>query len=162
MTTQIASRAILFAALLVGASGFGQQPANPWPEAAVLEPAALASTLESPSAKPPTILCVAFPVLYHGRHIQNAIFAGPTSKPEGMEALKKAVANFAKDSDLVLYCGCCPMEKCPNIRPAYRALKDMGFTNVRVLNIPTNMPTDWYAKNYPSEPGKDAPADSKR
>jgi hypothetical protein len=45
------------------------------------------------------------------------------------------------------------MEKCPNIRPAYRALKELGFTRVRVLNIPTNMHTDWYTKNYPSETG---------
>jgi hypothetical protein len=32
----------------------------------------------------------------------------------------------------------------------------MGFTRVRVLEIPTNMYTDWYAKNYPSEPGSAA------
>jgi Rhodanese-like domain len=162
MKTHTAARAILFAALLAGAASFGQQPANPWPESAIVEPAALASLLESSAAEPPTILCVAFPVLYHARHIQNAIFAGPTSKPEGMEALRKAVADLDKDTDLVLYCGCCPMEKCPNVRPAYSALKEMGFTRVRVLNIPTNMPTDWYAKNYPSEPGDDAAPDSKR
>jgi len=43
--------------------------------------------------------------------------------------------------------------KCPNVRPAYRTLKEMGFTNVRVLNIPTNMNADWYSKNYPTEEG---------
>ncbi len=67
--------------------------------------------------------------------------------------LKKAVAGVAKDADLVLYCGCCPMVKCPNVRPAYRGLKEMGFTRVRVLNLPTNTLTDWYNKGYPSEAG---------
>jgi hypothetical protein len=163
MKTHIVSRATLLAALLLGAAGFSQQPPdNPWAQSEVLEPATLASTLESSSAKPPVILCVAFPVLYDGKHIQHAIFAGPTSKPEGMELLKKAVAGLAKDSDLVIYCGCCPMEKCPNVRPAYRTLKEMGFTHVRVLNIPTNMHTDWYTKNYPSESGSGGAEDSKR
>jgi hypothetical protein len=67
--------------------------------------------------------------------------------------LKKAVAGMAKDSDIVIYCGCCPMERCPNIRPAWNALKEQGFTHVRVLNIPTNMSADWYQKDYPSEAG---------
>ena len=44
------------------------------------------------------------------------------------------------------------MVKCPNIRPAYRALKAMGFTHIRVLDIQSNMHTDWYTKNYPSDP----------
>jgi hypothetical protein len=48
------------------------------------------------------------------------------------------------------------MVKCPNMRPAYRALKEMGFTHIRILDIPTNMNTDWYTKNYPSEEGSAA------
>ena len=39
-----------------------------------------------------------------------------------------------------------------------RALKEMGFTNVRILDIPTNMQTDWYSKDYPFEAGSGAPA----
>ena len=73
--------------------------------------------------------------------------------PKASKMLKKAVAGMAKDSDLVIYCGCCPMDRCPNIRPAWNALKELGFTHVRVLNIPTNMSTDWYQKDYPSEAG---------
>ena len=48
------------------------------------------------------------------------------------------------------------MEHCPNIRPAYQALKESGFTRVRVLRIPTNMAADWYGKGYPSEAGSAA------
>jgi hypothetical protein len=37
----------------------------------------------------------------------GTIFAG---------APRKAVAELAKDSDVVFYCGRCPMAKCANIR----------------------------------------------
>jgi hypothetical protein len=129
-----------------------QDASNPWKSSEVLQPAALAALLKE--SKPPTVICVAFPVLYKLKHIAHADFAGPGSKPEGIEMLKKAVANLPKDTDLVIYCGCCPMVKCPNIRPAYKVLKDMGFTHFRILDVPTNMNTDWYTKNYPTEEGE--------
>lgn len=124
---------------------------DPWPKAELLDPAQLAQEIQS--AKPPAIISVAFPVLYRSKHILHAVAAGPGSAPEGLEALRQAVAKLPKDANIVIYCGCCPMVKCPNIRPAYSTLKEMGFSRIRVLNIPTNMHTDWYAKNYPSEAG---------
>jgi len=131
-----------------------QDATGPWPKSDLLEPAALAQEIRS--ARPPQILCVAFPVLYRSRHILHAVDAGPGAKPEGLEALEKAAAAMPKSADIVIYCGCCPMAKCPNIRPAYHKLKEMGFTHIRVLNIPTNMHTDWYSKDYPSEAGSAA------
>jgi thiosulfate/3-mercaptopyruvate sulfurtransferase len=130
-----------------------QGSADPWKPSDILEPAALAGVLQSAKSKPPVILAVAFPVLYNNKHLPHAIFAGPGSTPAGIDALKKAVADLPKDSDIVIYCGCCPMEKCPNVRPAYSTLKQMGFTTVRVLHVPTNMATDWFDKGYPSENG---------
>jgi|SRR5581483_4269086 len=128
-----------------------QEPSDPWVSSEVIQPAELAKIIQSGRA--PIVLSVAFPVLYRGRHIVHAINAGPTSKPEGIEALKKAVASLNKDADLVIYCGCCPMVKCPNIRPAYRTLKEMGFTRIRVLSIPTNLHEDWDARGFPTEAG---------
>jgi len=128
---------------------FAQQTSDPWPKSDVIEPAALAELLKGEHT--PEVISVAFPVLYRQKHIVHAVNAGPGSKPEGLEALKKAVAGLSKDADIVLYCGCCPMVKCPNIRPSYQALKDAGFTHVRVLDVPTNMHEDWYTKGYPSE-----------
>jgi len=128
-----------------------QDTADPWPKSSLLEPVAFAQELHT--GKQPIVISVAFPVLYHANHIVHAIDAGPGSKPEGIEALKKAVANVPRDADIVVYCGCCPMVKCPNIRPAYRTLKELGFTHIRVLSIPTNMHDDWYTKGYPSENG---------
>jgi len=153
---------LTFVALLAGLLCFSQPAPDPWPQSAVVQPAMLATSLESPLAKEPVILCVAFPVLYRTKHIRGALFAGPGNKPEGLEELKKVVADLPKDSDIVLYCGCCPMDKCPNMRPAYRTLKELGFTKVRVLNIPTNMHADWYTKNYPSEAGSAAEAPVQR
>ena len=131
-----------------------QNAADPWSKSEFLEPAALVPQIQS--AKPPVILSVAFPVLYRNKHISHAIDVGPGSTPEGIELLKKAVANLSKDADIVIYCGCCPMVKCPNVRPAYRTLKELGFTHMRVLNIATNMHMDWYSKDYPSELGSAA------
>jgi thiosulfate/3-mercaptopyruvate sulfurtransferase len=139
---------------LLGTLCLSQDAADPWPKSDLMEPGALAQEIRS--ATPPQVLCVAFPVLYRSRHILHAVDAGPGAKPEGLEALKKAVAALPKNADIVIYCGCCPMVKCPNIRPAYRTLKEMGFTHIRVLNIPTNMHEDWYSKDYPSAPGSAA------
>lgn len=131
-----------------------QETADPWSKAEILQPAALADTIKS--GKSPIIISVAFPVLYRAKHILQAIDAGPTSKPEGIELLKKTVAAYPKNADIVIYCGCCPMVKCPNIRPAYRALKELGYTHIRVLSIPTNMHTDWDTLGYPTEDGSAA------
>lgn len=131
-----------------------QDATDPWTKPEVLQPAVLADLVKGP--KPPAVICVAFPVLYHLKHIAHADFAGPGSKAEGIEMLKKAVAKLPKDADIVLYCGCCPMVKCPNIRPSYKVLKEMGYTHIRILDIPTNMNTDWYTKNYPTEEGSGA------
>jgi hypothetical protein len=117
-----------------------------------MEPSELVAQLKE--SKPPAILCVAFPVLYRTKHIVHAIYGGPGGKPEGIELMKKAVANLPKDAELVVYCGCCPMIRCPNMRPAVRALKEMGFTKIRVLNIANNMHDNWYSKDYPSETGE--------
>jgi hypothetical protein len=123
-------------------------PADPWLKSEVLEPPELVKILKSPD-RLPTIICVPFPVLYRAKHIQHAQFAGPASKPEGIKALRELVAHLPKNSDIVIYCGCCPMPQCPNIRPAYRTLKELGFTHVRVLDLPTNLHTDWSAKGFP-------------
>jgi hypothetical protein len=87
-------------------------------------------------------------VLYRQKHIPRAILAGPASKAEGIANLHTAVARVPKSDAIVIYCGCCPMKDCPNIRPAYRTLRELGFKNVRVLDLPTNFHADWVLKGY--------------
>lgn len=140
----------LIGALVLAAACLAQS-ADPWPQRDLIE--AEAAVAELHSAKPPVVLCTAFTVLYRNKHLPHAIEAGPGSKPEGIELLKKAVAHLPKNANILLYCGCCPMDRCPNLRPAYRALRELGFEHVRVLDIPTNMHVDWFNKGYPWEPG---------
>jgi thiosulfate/3-mercaptopyruvate sulfurtransferase len=127
------------------------QTQDPWSKPDLMTTSELASEVKG--SHPPAVICTAFPVLYKAKHIIRATFAGPGSKPEGIEMLKTAVAKLPKDADIVIYCGCCPMVKCPNVRPAFRALKEMGYTHLRVLDVPSNMHDDWYSKDYPSESG---------
>lgn len=118
--------------------------ADPWTANDIIQPETLAKDL-----KTPLVIHVGFDVLYRAAHIAGTPYAGPASKPEGIEALKKAVEGQPHNREIVIYCGCCPMEKCPNIRPAFALLHQMGYTNVRVLSLPNNLKTDWTDKNYP-------------
>lgn len=138
-------------ALLAAFVLFAASEPEPWAATDLLQPKTLADQLRSDGAKP-HVFSVAFSVLYRNRHITGSEFAGPGRDPEGIAALKKVVSGLPRDAEIVLYCGCCPMDHCPNIRPAFKALKDLGYTKVHVLLLPTNFATDWAQKGYPSEP----------
>jgi len=123
---------------------------DPWSAKEIVQPKTLADRIQAKDPAP--IFYVGFPTLYrNGSHIAGARLAGPCSKAEGLDELKKAVAELPRDKELFIYCGCCPFIKCPNIRPAYAALHDLGFSNVKVVMIETNLHTDWIEKGYPSE-----------
>src|SRR5882672_11020725 len=107
---------------------------DPWTAGDLIQPKDLAADLKSP-----LVIHVGFPVLYRSVHITGSLYAGSGSKPEGLEALKNAVSGQPKDRRIVLYCGCCPWEKCPNMRPAFAALQELGYTNVKAMVIPENL-----------------------
>jgi len=123
---------------------------DPWDAKDVLHPEELASNL-----KTALVIHVGFPVLYRAAHIAGSEYAGPGLKPEGIELLKKAVAGQPHNREIVLYCGCCPWDKCPNIRPAFAALHEIGFTHVKVMIVPENLKADWIDKGYPTEKRSD-------
>ena len=127
------------------------QQKDPWTEKSLMQPKDLAALLAGPADSRPMLIHVGFPVLYRNAHIPGSVYAGPGAKPEGLAELKKAVANVPKDREIVLYCGCCPMNRCPNLRPSFQQLSDAGYSRVRVLVIPTNLHTDWVTKGYPIE-----------
>jgi hypothetical protein len=120
--------------------------ADPWTDHDVMQPEQLAKDV-----KTPLVIHVGFDVLYRASRITGTPYAGPASAPKGIEALKKAVTGQPLDREIVLYCGCCPMDHCPNIRPAFAALHAMGYTNVKILSLPTNFKTDWIDKGYPTD-----------
>lgn len=122
--------------------------ADPWTRAELMQSVELAKRItgREPGLR---IICVTFPVLYRQRHIRGALLAGPGSKPDGIAALQAVLRDIDKAATVILYCGCCPMPHCPNIRPAFREAEQSGFRDVRVLNLPTSLHTDWVSKGYP-------------
>src|SRR2546430_17252754 len=94
-----------------------------------------------------------FRSLYVGGHVPNASFHGTTSTEQGLAELKAWATSLPRSTELVIYCGCCPMDKCPNIRPAYTTLSNMGFKKLRVLVLPTSFAVDWADKGYPMQKG---------
>jgi thiosulfate/3-mercaptopyruvate sulfurtransferase len=129
-----------------------QNSADPWTPAQTVQSADFAKELAAGKASP-TILFVGFQRLYTAGHIKGAQFHGSGGRPEGLAEIKKWAEPLPRSTNLVIYCGCCPMERCPNIRPAFAALRDMGFTNLRVLILPTSFAVDWAEKGLPYEKG---------
>ncbi|HVA64808.1 MAG TPA: rhodanese-like domain-containing protein [Terriglobales bacterium] len=155
---------ILAAALLLGAGAplpsagapGAASKKDPWNAGQVVQPAGLAHSLSAPVRARPLVVCVGFQVLYQGGHIEGAEYAGPASTAAGRQALRRTVQKLSRNQAIVLYCGCCPWQMCPNIRPAFRTLQRMGFTHVRVLELPHNFRTDWAGRGYPARKGAQA------
>jgi thiosulfate/3-mercaptopyruvate sulfurtransferase len=101
----------------------------------------------------PIIIHVGPNVLYRGKHIPGAVYAGPASRPEGLELLKQAVDRLPRDTEIILYCGCCPWGNCPNVKPAMALLQEMGFTHAKAMYVETGFGRDWTDKGYPVEAG---------
>jgi thiosulfate/3-mercaptopyruvate sulfurtransferase len=136
-------RVILFALIMLqGHTLFAQTPIN-WTADQLMQPADLAKAIEA-KKDVPLLYCVG-----PGAPIQGSINIGPGHDENNMKAFKKALATLPKDAAIVIYCGCCPFEHCPNVRPAIDALKQAGFTNYKLLNLEHNIKTDWLDKGYP-------------
>ena len=108
----------------------------------------LVRTLAVKGAKP-LLFQVGSHMLYVQAHIPNSEYIGAGNTREGIERLRQRVSRLPKNADIVLYCGCCPWSHCPNVNPAYETLRQMGFTNVKVLYIANNFGADWVDKGYP-------------
>lgn len=139
------------AGLVFAPSVRAEQPigASQIPQSQLIQPGALHRELQS--GHPPLILQVGSHMLFAEAHIPGSEYAGPASTPEGLQALRQRVASLPRSQPIVLYCGCCPWEHCPNIAPAWLLLHHMGFTHVRVLYLAHNFGADWVARGYGSE-----------
>ncbi len=119
-----------------------------------IEPKQLAELLSETKGERPVVLHVGFKNLYGQAKIPGSDYAGPGSTPEGLELLRKRVASLQRKQLIVLYCGCCPWDKCPNAKPAYEALHAMGFTNVKVVHIAENFGANWVNAGLPVTKGE--------
>ena len=124
------------------------------PAAQLLQPEELNRLLQSQGANKPLVLQVGSHMLFAQAHIAGSEYAGPGSQPEALKQLQDRVAPLPRKSFIVLYCGCCPWSRCPNVGPAFKLLRDLGFTNVQVLYLANNLGADWVDKGYPVERGR--------
>jgi len=147
----LSSAANLFGRVNSGSSS--PADADPWTAAQTVTPAELAKELHAERDPAVTVIYVGVRTLYSGAHIPGATFRGPGSTDQGIADLKKFALTLPKNSNVVIYCGCCPLDRCPNLRPAFSALRDMGFARFRVLILPTSFAADWIEKGYPIEKG---------
>lgn len=125
-------------------ASFSAQQKEPWTLDQILNPEDLAKTINNPQSPQPIVLCVG-----PAATIKNSIEVGATRDKENLDKLKDHVKNLSKDEVIVLYCGCCPFDKCPNIRPAFELLTQMQFKNHKLLNLPHNLKVDWIDHGYP-------------
>ena len=159
------SRRGILLALTAAAAGahrlFAQAGQTPAPESAFsipedarLLPADLSKQLNAAGSPKAALFQVGSRVFFAQAHIPGSVYAGPGSREEGLKLLGEKTAGLAKDQAIVLYCGCCPWERCPNIAPAWRQLKQQGFSNLRALMMEHNFGDDWVAKGYAGERGQ--------
>lgn len=119
-----------------------------------IRPEELVSILKSPNGPKPLIIQVGFRVLYSQAHIPGSEYIGPASSVDGLRKLRQRVEALPRTQFIVLYCGCCPWNQCPNTEPSYKQLRDMGFKDVKVLYIAHNFGKDWVEKGYPVARGE--------
>jgi len=117
---------------------------EPWTPQQLLSPADLAKALNNPNLAQPIVFCVGPQAI-----IKGSIEIGPAMKKENLEKLKLKLDKLPKNASIVIYCGCCPYDRCPNIRPALVLLGSMQFKNYKLLDLPRNVKVDWIDPGYP-------------
>lgn len=137
--------AISLAALLpMFLLSFVAQQTEPWTSNQLMEPADLAATISDPQSPQPFVISVG-----PGAVIKGSRETGPASQKANLKKLENQLDTLRRDANIVIYCGCCPFNKCPNIRPAFTLLNKMGFRNHKLLNLSHNVKTDWIDRGYP-------------
>ena len=120
------------------------QNSENWTSKQLMQPGELAEKISS-QKDVPLIFSVG-----PGATIPGSVDIGMGKEKENVDKLKKQLSTLPKDTKVVVYCGCCPFEHCPNVRPAIDVLKEMKFTNYYLLNLSHNLKTDWIDKGYPT------------
>jgi len=136
---------VAFTTLMLVTSPFSSQGQNdPWTPQQLLAPADLAKVLNNPKSPQPIVFSIGMQAI-----VKGSIDIGPVMRTENINSLKQNLSKLAKNKQIVVYCGCCPFSRCPNVRPAMALLKSMQFTNYKLLNLPQNVKVDWIDKGYP-------------
>jgi thiosulfate/3-mercaptopyruvate sulfurtransferase len=120
-----------------------QNPEN-WTSKQLTEPSELVATLKA-NKNVPVIFSVG-----PGAIIPNSIEIGMVKDEKNLAKFQEQISKLPKSTNILIYCGCCPFEHCPDVRPAIALFQRMQFTNYHLLDLPHNIKTDWIAKGYPT------------
>ncbi len=145
-------KAVVFG-LLASSFAIAADSRHEIPSTDMMPPSQLNNQLAKVQSGKIVLIHVGFRVMYEMAHMPGSTYTGAASTPEGLAGLRKFVAKLPRNQQIVIYCGCCPWSHCPNMRPAFAALKEMGFSNVKALDLPERFGDDWTAKGYPVENG---------
>ncbi len=146
-TTLAVLVAVLLGFSLNGSLGWGGQsdqsgqipilPTDPWQAVNLFKPEDLARSLTATNSEKPLLLFVGYSLPYQGGHIPGSKFIGQASKPEGIQALIGEVQDQPRERQIVLYCGCCPWDKCPDICRDFEPYGAWGSRISRCCTCPT-------------------------
>lgn len=120
-----------------------------WTPNDLVEPADLAATINKNGTNLPVIFNIGAV-----EDIKGAVHVGAANNPDNLKKLHQLAERLPKNKPVMIYCGCCPFGKCPNVAPAFLDLKKQGLTQVKVLNLPVNLKANWISKGYPLEAAK--------
>lgn len=118
-----------------------------------MAPSTLAARLDDVKSGKVQVLHVGPEAVFRRGRVPGARWIGEAGEGDGYAALMSALKTAPADTEVVLYCGCCAVRDCPNVRPASRALREAGRGAAFVLDLPTNFKTDWENKGYAVERG---------
>lgn len=121
-----------------------QSDKEPWTPQQLMNPADLAKILNDPQSPQPVVINIGPQAI-----IKNSIDIGPAHKKDNLKKLRNQLDKLPREANIVIYCGCCPFDRCPNIRPAFSLLNEMQFKNQKLLNIPHNIKVDWIDRGFP-------------
>lgn len=125
-------------------ASFSLKQTEPWKPNQLMSPADLAAIINNKTDAKPLIISIGPDAL-----VKGSVDIGPANDKGNLDKLKQLLVKGKKDRSIVIYCGCCPFEHCPNIRPAFALLNQMKFTNHKLLSLQHNIKIDWINKGYP-------------
>lgn len=134
-------------ALLLSLSAFKKDELGSWKEKQLTSPELLAQRIAKNDTSNLLILNTG-PV----EDIKGAVNIGAVEDAKNLAKLKDYLQQVPRNKEVILYCGCCPLSVCPNLHPAYDLLKEMKFSQYKVLRLTHDLQEDWIDKGYPVQP----------
>jgi hypothetical protein len=135
---------ICCSAVIISLSSFKKDELGNWKEKQLITPEALLEQMNRGDTADLLLLNTG-PV----EDIRGAVTIGAVEDAKNLVKLKEYLKDVPKNKQVVIYCGCCPLSVCPNLEPAYKALKDMKFKNYKILRLTHDLQEDWIDKGYP-------------